>query len=521
MTRFDLSRRGLLTAFGGGLALTQTGPALAQAAFDVNPFRLGVTAGDPLPDGFVIWTRLAPDPLAYGSGMPNAPMAVKWEVAADRGFNTVVRSGEAIARPELGHSIHVEVEGLEPSRAYFYRFQVGTERSGVGRAKTAPVVGAALAQAKFGVVGCQAYESGYYTAHRKIAAEDLDFIFCYGDYIYEGRGNPVSQSGQGPQENARVHLGPEIYSLDDYRRRYAQYTMDVDLQASRASAAWFAVYDDHEVDNNWVGDIDQDDTPPEVFLLRRAAAMQAFYEFMPMRKSAFPRGSAMQLYRHAQYGDLIDLSFLDTRQFRSNQPCDDKFGANCAAIDASDAQVLGQAQEAWLFNNLDRSTATWKVLAQQVMMMDLDRVAGDGWGVNSDSWAGYSTPRRRLLKHMQDRRVSNAVVLTGDEHQNFAGDLFLDGRTAEGAPIASEFVGTSISSGGDGQDQRADWAAFMAANSQLKFLNSQRGYMICDVTKERWQSEFKVLDQIHDRSGVLTTRAKYAIEAGKPGIVEA
>jgi hypothetical protein len=207
MTRFDLSRRGLLTAFGGGLALTQTGPALAQAVFDVNPFRLGVTAGDPLPDGFVIWTRLAPDPLAYGSGMPNAPMAVKWEVAADRGFRTVVRSGEAIARPELGHSVHVEVEGLEPARAYFYRFTVGDERSGVGRAKTAPVVGAALAQAKFGIVGCQAYESGYYTASPPIAAEDLDFIFCYGDYIYEGRGNPVYQNAAGgPMENVRASI---------------------------------------------------------------------------------------------------------------------------------------------------------------------------------------------------------------------------------------------------------------------------------------------------------------------------
>ena len=114
MTRLALSRRSMLAAFGGGLALSPTGPALAQAVFDVNPFRLGVTAGDPLPDGFVIWTRLAPDPLAYGSGMPKAPVAVKWEVAADRGFNTVVRSGEAIARPELGHSVHVEVEGLEP-----------------------------------------------------------------------------------------------------------------------------------------------------------------------------------------------------------------------------------------------------------------------------------------------------------------------------------------------------------------------------------------------------------------------
>ena len=522
MTRFDLSRRGLLTAFGGGLALTASGgPGLAQATFDVNPFRLGVAAGDPLPDGFVIWTRLAPDPLAPGSGMPRAPMAVKWEVAADRGFGSVVRSGEAVARPELGHSVHVEVEGLEPGRLYFYRFQVGGERSGVGRAKTAPVAGASLAQVKFGVAGCQALESGYYTAHRKLAAEDLDFIYFYGDYIYEGRGNPVYQDGQGPQDNIRTHIGGEVYSLDDYRRRYSQYTMDTDLQASRGSAAWFAVYDDHEVDNNWVTDIDQDGVDPETFLLRRGAAMQAFYEFMPMRKSAFPRGSSMQLYRHAQYGDLLDLNLLDTRQFRTDQPCGDRWSANCDAINAPEAEVLGQAQEAWLLNNLDRSPATWKALAQQIMVMDLDRDTGDGFGVNPDSWAGYRTPRNRLLKHLRDRRIANTVVLTGDEHQNFAGELFLDGRNPEGAPIATEFVTTSISSGGNGSDRRGDGNAFLTANPQLKFINSQRGYVICDVTPERWQTEFKVLDKVSERGGILSTRAKWAVAAGDARLVSA
>lgn len=514
MTRFDLSRRGVLAAFGGGLALSRTGPALAQATFDVNPFRLGVASGDPLPDGFVIWTRLAPDPLAFGSGMPRAPMAVSWEVATDRGFGAVVRSGEVIARPELGHSVHVEVEGLEPARPYFYRFKVGDERSGVGRAKTTPVVGASTAQVRFGVAGCQAFESGFYTAHRKLAGEDLDFIFFYGDYIYEGRGNPTYQDGQGPRENARVHLGGEVYSLDDYRRRYSQYTMDADLQASRGSAPWFAVWDDHETANNWVSDIDQKGTPTEVFLLRRAAAMQAFYEFTPLRKSSFPRGSQMQLYRRAQYGDLLDLNLLDTRQFRTDQPCGDRFASSCPGIDAAEAEVLGQAQEAWLLRALDGSDATWKALAQQIMVMDLDRDLTEGYGVNTDSWAGYRTPRNRLLKHVRDRRIDNVVVLTGDEHQNFAGELFLDGRNPQGAPIAAEFVATSISSGGDGSDRRADADRFLAANPQLKFINNQRGYVICDVTPERWRTEFKVLDKVSDRQGQISTRAAWAVEAG-------
>jgi alkaline phosphatase D len=322
-----------------------------------------------------------------------------------------------------------------------------------------------------------------------------------------------------PRENPRSHIGGEVYTVTDYRQRYAQYKMDTDLQASHASAAWFTVWDDHEIDNNWVSDLDQDGTDPQIFALRQAAAVQAYYEHMPLRKSSFPRGSAMQLYRRAQYGNLLDLNLLDTRQFRTDQPCEDRFNSSCDGINDRTAQVLGEAQEAWLLNNLDRSGATWKVLAQQIMVMDLDRNPGEGYGVNTDSWAGYRVPRERLLRHIRDRRITNTVVLTGDEHQNYAGELYLDGRNPEGAPIATEFVATSITSGGDGQDQRSDQAAFLSANPQLR--NSQRGYVVCDVTPERWQTAFKVLDQIQDRDGVLTTRETLAIEAGDPRLVKA
>ncbi|MDP3370306.1 MAG: alkaline phosphatase D family protein, partial [Brevundimonas sp.] len=258
----SVSRRGLVLALGaGGVALGSGRQALADPVFAEYPFQLGIAAGDPTPDGFVIWTRLAPRPLEIGHGMPSAPVPVKWEVATSRGFGAaVVRSGEAVARPELAHAVHVEVEGLEPNREYFYRFSAGTERTPSGRAKTAPTAGAATARARFGVLGCQAYEQGFYTAHRKAAAEDLDFIYCYGDYIYEGRSARVWNSSAGPQANQRQHVGQETYSLDDYRRRYAQYKMDADLQASHAAAAWFVTWDDHEIDNNWAADLDQDGT---------------------------------------------------------------------------------------------------------------------------------------------------------------------------------------------------------------------------------------------------------------------
>jgi alkaline phosphatase D len=181
----SVSRRGLMLALGaGGVVLGSGRQALADPVFAEYPFQLGIAAGDPAPDGFVIWTRLAPRPLEIGHGMPSAPVPVRWEIATDRGFSNVAQRGEAIARPELGHAVHVEVAGLEPGREYFYRFTAGAERTPSGRSKTAPAPGAATARARFGVLGCQAYEQGFYTAHRKAAAEDFDFVYCYGDYIY-------------------------------------------------------------------------------------------------------------------------------------------------------------------------------------------------------------------------------------------------------------------------------------------------------------------------------------------------
>jgi alkaline phosphatase D len=529
MRSFDsLSRRVLLLGFGAGGALA-SGGALAQEntrrmagpVFAEYPFQLGIASGDPLPDGFVIWTRLAPRPLEIGYGMPSQPMLVNWEVASDRGFNTVVRSGEAVARPELAHSVHVEVEGLEPGRDYFYRFSAGRERSPSGRAKTAPATGAQVAQARFGIVGCQAYEQGFYTAHRKIADENLDFVFCYGDYIYEGRGNRTYTGSGGTMDNPRQHLGGEIYSLDDYRRRYAQYKMDSDLQASHAATSWFCTWDDHETDNNWTAALDQDGTPPEVFNLRRQAAAQAYYENMPLRRSSFPTGAAIQLYRHATWGNLLDLNFLDTRQFRTAIPCDGTWASTCDAVRDPAAQVMGEAQEQWLYRNLDRTQAHWKVLAQQIMVMDLDRKEGPEPGYNLDTWAGYAIPRQRLLDRLRERRIDNTVILTGDEHQNYAGELYRDSRNPEGAPIASEFVTTSISSSGDGQDQRADGRRYLADNPFLKFNNAQRGYVVCDITPERWQTEFKVLDKVSDKAGTLTTRAKFAVASGDARVVAA
>jgi alkaline phosphatase D len=223
----------------------------------------------------------------------------------------------------------------------------------------------------------------------------------------------------------------------------------------------------------------------------------------------------MQIYRRARYGDLLDLNLLDTRQHRSDQPCEGRWASTCAAVRDPAAQVLGEAQERWLFGALTGSDARWKVLAQQVMVMDLNRDQQGGLGYNLDTWAGYQIPRERLLRHIRDRRVRNVVVLTGDEHQNYAGELHIDGRQPEGPAVATEFVTTSISSSGDGVDQRADGVRNQAQNPFLKFNNAQRGYVVCDVTPERWQTEFKVLDKVTERGGALTTRATWVVPNGE------
>ncbi len=520
----QVSRRSVIVLGGGAAvlaAMPRFGPALADPIFIDYPFQLGVAAGDPAPDGFVIWTRLAPRPLDIGYGMPTATVPVRYEVAADQAFTQIVRTGEALARPELGHAVHVELAGLEPGRPYWYRFIAGAERSLAGRAKTLPAPGAAVSQVRFAVGGCQHYEQGYFTAWRHCAAEDLDFVFCYGDYIYEGRGSAIRNNGGQPVNAARQHAGTEIYSLDDYRRRYAQYKMDADLQAAHMAAAWFPVWDDHEIDNNWVAALDQDGVPPEVFNLRRQMAMQAFYENMPLRARSFPAGPQLALHRRASFGGLLDMNFLDTRQFRTDQPCGDRWRVTCDTLGDPNASVLGADQERWLFDGLSSSRARWKALAQQVMVMDLDRdPAPEGYAANLDSWGGYRAPRERLLRHIQDRRVANTVVLTGDEHQNYAGELHIDGRNPGRNPVAVEFVATSVSSGGDGQDLRPDMGPIWAANPFLKFNNNQRGYLVCDVNDERWLSTFKVVDRVSERGGALSTRAQWAVAAGDPTLVQ-
>ena len=518
---YRLSRRRLLGGAGACAVLAMTAPiasrgVLANPGFAKYPFSLGVASGDLSPDGVVLWTRLAPEPLD-GGGMGMQPVSVAWEVAADEEMKAVKQKGTAIARPELGHAVHVEVQGLEPGRWYWYRFHSGTVASPIGRTRTAPAANALLDRLRFAFASCQHYEKGHYTAHRHLAGEDLELVVFLGDYIYENK----AKDGR-----PRRHDGPEVETLEEYRNRYALYKLDPDLQAAHAAFPWVVTSDDHEVVNDYAGDVDRKhETPRDEFLRRRAASYQAYYEHMPLSRSARPSGPNMALYRWLAFGGLAEFNLLDTRQYRTIQPCgaykDYKNAARCSqALDPS-ATMLGAVQERWLLEGLGRSRARWNVIAQQVPMMQRIKPRDGEPLFNMDKWDGYPLARKTLLDYFANERLSNPVVLSGDVHANWVGDLLTDFDNPGSAIVGAEFVGTSISSGGDGADTTSRGLRIVDANAHLKFYNKQRGYVRCTVTPDRWQADCRVVPFVTRPGAPISTRASFVVENGVPGVKSA
>ena len=488
--------------------------AAARPKTSASMFSLGVASGDPLADGVVIWTRLAPEPLE-GGGMPDRKIPVRWEVAEDESFRKVARRGTTFARPELGHSVHVEVEGLRPAREYFYRFKAGPETSPLGRTKTAPEPGASLSQLTFAYASCQQYEHGYYTAYRRMAEEDLDLVLHLGDYIYEyGPNEYVSPTG-----NVRDHEGPEIKTLTDYRNRHAQYRTDEDLQAAHAAFPWVVTWDDHEVDNNWADEDPEEistDTQQE-FLRRRAAGFKAYYEHMPLRKTSVPRGIDMQIYRRISYGNLAEFNVFDTRQYRDDQASGDGIKPPNPEQRDPSRTLTGDAQERWLFEGLSSSRARWNILAQQVFFAERDFSPGAAETFSMDSWDGYLGSRDRITRFIEERGVRNPIVLTGDVHANWAADLKSDYGDPDSATIGTEYVATSITSGGDGSDQRADTAEILAENPHIKFFNDKRGYVRCTLTPDELRTDYRIVQYVTRPGSPVSTRASFVTESGNPG----
>jgi alkaline phosphatase D len=522
--------RGLGTALAGAVVL----PSLpgsgwsAQAMRRSGLFTLGVCSGDPGDDGFVLWTRLAPDPLE-GGGMGPEPVDVLWEVATDPDLDNVVQAGLVTAFAEHGHAVRVNVRGLASDAWFYYRFSALGEQSRIGRSRTFPSpLDGGVGRMRFALASCQNYEDGFYAAHRDMVAQDLDFVLHVGDYIYEYAASP-----NVPQ--ARRHIGAECETVADYRNRYALYRLDPNLQDAHAAYPFIVTWDDHEVDNNYAGPNAEDDQAATRFRQRRANAYQVYRETMPLSPSVRLRGDHLHIFRRLQFGDLATLHVLDTRQYRTDQPCGDAlpaFESRCLReINSPAATMTGAAQEAWLYDGLRRSTSTWNVLAQQVMMMEwdialIDRSRGT---YNPDAWDGYRVMRRRLLDFLATERPNNPVVLSGDIHSAWAADLKPDFGDDNSPVVASEFVCTGVTSGFI--ELLAPLVDLTLANNNEHiryFEGRRRGYCLCEVTAERWTTHFRAVESTSDPHFTvphpdldLETIASFSIEAGTPGLVAA
>ena len=510
--RTEVSRRSVLA---GGLAIFGFAGSRPNAQEQVSIvksgtplFTLGVASGEPAPDGVVLWTRLAPDPI-HGGGMPPHPVRVDWQIASDDGMARPVRSGHVAALPEWAHSVHVEVDGLEPDRWYWYRFRVGDEWSRVGRTRTLPRAGAAVQRLRYAFASCQYYEAGYFTALQHLAAEDLDL-----SSIWE---TTFTRAAAARDARAAIPV-PYLATLDEYRNRYAEYKTDLDLQAAHAAFPWMVTWDDHEVANNYASDLSQRNDPRDQFLLRRAAAYQAYYEHMPLRRRSVPTGPSARLYRQLSYGTLASFFVLDTRQYRTDQPCTDEITTPCPGVFDPTATILGDQQEGWLLEGLRRSSARWNVLPQQVVMAKLDRTPGWEQSFAMDHWAGYEATRTRLMKLFESKPELNSIVLTGDIHKNIVNDLTLE---PDSPAVATELVGTSITTDGDGAD-RPDYAdLLLSENPFVKFYNGQRGYVSCEVTPEETVAHYRVVEYVSRPGAPKQTRTSFVIEDGKPGAQKA
>jgi alkaline phosphatase D len=472
-------------------------------------FVLGVASGDPVSDSVILWTRLVADPMADDGGVGTAPIPVGWEVATDRMFDEVVASGDAVADPALGHSVHVDASALEPDSWYWYRFTVGDRTSPIGRTRTTPASDSEPDRLRFAFASCQNRQNGYWTAYPHLTEEDVDLVFFLGDYIYEEP--PIDGTAQ-------PYTSPAPTDLNGYRKRWAEYKGDPALQGAHAQFPWVCTWDDHEVANNYADDLPDgavatDQPVRDEFLQRRAVAYQAFYEHTPVRLDP-PEGPDYRIYRRVSWGRLAKFYVLDGRQYRSDQACASTsvaadVGPVCAEAAEDTRTMLGDEQEQWLGEGLADSEAAWNVLAQQTVMSALPFAEGLA---NFDQWDGYPAARRRLVDQL--REVSNPVVITGDIHLSAVATVTDDPDDPATDPVVPELVGTSISSSFPLADAIESLAG---ALPNVEYINAQqRGYVLCTVTPDEMRAEYRLVSTAGAPEADIATGATWVLADGDP-----
>ncbi|AQR61487.1 alkaline phosphatase [Brevundimonas sp. LM2] len=513
----SLHRRALIGGLVAAPTVLRFGLARAEGA---SLFPLGVASGDPAPDGFVLWTRLAVDPVAPdGLGGLGAPIEVQWDVAADEGFRRIVATGRVTARADEAHSLHVEVEGLQPGRPYWYRFIAAGQQSPTGLSRTTPAPNADVDRLKLAVASCSNWESGYFSAYGHMADEAPDLTLFLGDYIYE-----YSRTGERAASNVRSYGLEDATTLAGYRNRYALHRTDADLQRLHAAAPCLVVWDDHEVLNDYSGVWSSDPAAATAdFLQRRAAGYRAFYEAMPIRRTRLDARLQMPIHRSVRYGRLAQFFMLDGRQYRSRQPCVESgvargqivTDATCADRLDPSRTFLGFDQERWLYDGLARTDAAWTILGQDLIMAGLRFETGGDTRYWTDTWDGFPAARDRMTQALSTLRPRNPVVLAGDYHSFWTNDVKLDSRDESSPTVATEFAGTSITSGGPPYD---GLMAAMKTNPHIKFFDSRvRGYISMDLTPEQMTARYQAISDVRDPSASVSTLKTWVVEDGRPG----
>jgi alkaline phosphatase D len=527
-----ISRRVLLRTGGSaaaGLLLLGRSAYSASAAppHGGNPFSLGVASGDPTPQGFVLWTRLLPagTPLD-GSVMKQEPYGVRYEIAEDEDFRRIVRRGTEDAVWEESHTVHAEIAGLQPDRWYWYRFKWGPTVSPVGRTRTAPAAGTDVDTLTFGFVSCQNYMQGYYHAYADLAAnEELELVVHLGDYMYENGSAGIPDPALFLRKHDPDH---QAVSLTDYRCRYAQCKQEPELQAAHALCPWLPTWDDHEFENNYA-DLDVDpDEPLEAMAARRAAAYLAYWEHQPLSRSRKPVGKDMNLYRRADWGTLARFHVIDSRQYRAdqlNQQCgrlNRTPSGYCVQQLDENRQLLGDTQRLWLQEGLAERPDGWNVLANQVGFAPQANFNAAGvrqFGL--DSWDGYAGDRQRLLNFVKAAPLRNLVVITGDRHIHSVRNVPEHYTDIAGPAVATEFIGSSISSRADEGLASPEIPYDGLNNPQILWGDERRGWVRVEATSDTWRSDFRVItSSVHQRENVqAATAASYVVLNGEPGAV--
>ncbi|HYE88498.1 MAG TPA: alkaline phosphatase D family protein [Vicinamibacterales bacterium] len=515
-----ISRRGFLTSSGaalGALPFVRSVDSLAQVT---NPvFRHGVASGDPLSDRVILWTRVTP---VKSPGAEN----VAWMVSRDEKFTNIVAQGVVVTSSTRDYCVKVDVDRLQPGTTYYYRFEARKERSVTGRTKTLPRED--VTRVRLGVVSCSNLPQGYFNAYACLANRpDLDAILHLGDYLYEYANG---QYGDGSRFDRVPSPDKEMVTLREYRERHAQYKADPDLQAIHRQHPFIVVWDDHEFTNNtWKGGAQNHNNDGQAegdWMTRRTAALQAYYDWMPIREDAQTREE--KIYRSFRFGNMATLMMLDTRLIGRDQqmPPEDS-----AAAESQARHLLGAQQEQWLAEQLvtsSRANATWTLFGQQVIFAP--QTPTGRRPSNTDSWDGYRGARGRVFDMIERAKIRNLAILTGDVHSSWAFDLprdpfgGYDKATGKGS-LGVEFAGTSVTSpsnlgrGPDGPKQLAD---VQAARPHLHYVDGRyRGYFIVDLTRQRLQADYYAVASIEERTTRERFEKGFITESGRNHLIEA